>query len=174
MAMPVCPLEPTASAVPVVQQPGAAYAAAMWLGSVGYEGHRDARAFARGLRAAGVERLIDVRELPNSRRRDFAKRNLAEAMAKAGIEYWHVKALGNPKPYRELYKAGHIEEGRRRYERHLVLERAQALRDLLPLLAEKRSALMCVEREAAVCHRAVIIAALREQLGVELDVLELA
>jgi hypothetical protein len=41
----------------------------LWLGSIGYELHRDHIAFARHVRAAGVERVIDVRELPISRRR---------------------------------------------------------------------------------------------------------
>jgi hypothetical protein len=44
-----------------------------WVGSVGYEKHRNSGEFARHLRRAGVERLIDVRELPISRRRGYAK-----------------------------------------------------------------------------------------------------
>ena len=39
--------------------------------------------------------------------------------AEGVIEYQHVRALGNPKPYRDLYKAGRIAEGERRYRKHL-------------------------------------------------------
>jgi uncharacterized protein (DUF488 family) len=145
----------------------------LWVGSIGYELHKDHLAFARHVRAAGVERLIDVRELPISRRRGYAKSALAQAMADVGVEYVHIRALGNPKPYRDLYKSGCVEEGRRRYEEHLLGEQRGALEDLVPLLREKRSALMCVEHNPETCHRTVIVEALRRELGLELDVAEI-
>jgi uncharacterized protein (DUF488 family) len=144
--------------------------AALWVGSVGYEMHKDHLAFARHLEAAGVQRLIDVRELPISRRRGYAKTALGEAMADVGIEYVHVKALGNPKLFRDMYKSGLVEEGRRLYREHLLGEHRDALQELVPLLEGKRSALMCVEHDASTCHRTVIVDALREELGVKLDV----
>jgi uncharacterized protein (DUF488 family) len=146
----------------------------LWLGSVGYEIHKDHLAFARHMRAAGVERLIDVRELPISRRRGYAKTALGKALADVGVEYIHIKALGNPKPFRDLYKAGDVHEGRRRYEEHLLGERRDALEGLVPLLQEKRCALMCVEHNPATCHRTVIFDSLRSELGLELDVAEIS
>ena len=95
-------------------------------------------------------------------------------MADVGVEYMHIKALGNPKPFRDLYKSGNVEEGQRRYEEHLLGERRNALEDLVPLLHEKRCALMCVEHNPATCHRTVIFEALRGELGVELDVAEIS
>jgi uncharacterized protein (DUF488 family) len=142
----------------------------LWVGSVGYERHRDSARFAQHLREAGVERLIDVRELPISRRRGYAKTALAQALQHEGIEYVHVRALGNPKPYRDLYKSGRVPEGRAAYEEHLLGERADALRDLVPLLEERRSALMCVEHDPAVCHRTVILDALASELGLALEI----
>lgn len=155
-------------------RPVAAKARALWVGSVGYERHKDQREFARHLIDAGVERLVDVRELPISRRRGYAKSALAQAMAEVGIEYVHIKALGNPKPYRDLYKGGRLEEGRRCYERYLLSERRDALRDLVPLLREKRSALMCVEHDPMTCHRTVIVEALRGEFGLDLDIAQIA
>jgi uncharacterized protein (DUF488 family) len=146
---------------------------ALWLGSVGYELHKDYLAFARLVRDAGVERLIDVRELPISRRRGYAKSALAQALADVGVEYIHLRALGNPKPFRDLYKSGQVAEGRRRYEAHLLGERRADLEGLVPLLREKRCALMCLEHDPATCHRTVIVEALRRVLGVELDVAEI-
>lgn len=145
---------------------------AVWVGSVGYERHKDHRVFARRLGDAGVERLVDVRELPISRRKGYAKTALSTAMAEVGIEYVHAKALGNPKPYRDLYKSGRVEEGRRYYTQYLLVEQREALTDLMGLLQEKRSAIMCVEHDARVCHRAVILEALRTELGLELDIRE--
>jgi uncharacterized protein (DUF488 family) len=149
-------------------------AAALWVGSVGYETHKDAGEFAQHLRASGVERLIDVRQLPISRRRGYAKTALGLAMAAVGIEYVHIKALGNPKEFRDLYKSGRVDEGRRGYEEHLLSQRMEALHDLVPLLREKASALMCVEHTAATCHRTVILEALREKLGLDLEVAEIS
>jgi uncharacterized protein (DUF488 family) len=146
---------------------------AQWVGSVGYERHRDSVEFAHALAQAGVERLIDVRELPISRRRGFAKSALAQAMTNAGIEYVHARELGNPKPFRDLYKSGHVDEGRRAYTVLLTQERLGALERLRTLLAEKRCALMCVEDDAAVCHRSVILDALRSHAGLTLDVADL-
>jgi uncharacterized protein (DUF488 family) len=146
----------------------------IWVGSVGYERYKRNADFARRLAAAGVERLIDVRELPISRRRGFAKTALAEAMAAVGIDYVHLKALGNPKPFRDLYKSGRAAEGRTKYEHHLRTERRDALVGLVPLLREKRSALMCLEHDPATCHRTVIIELLGDELGLDLEVAEIA
>lgn len=146
---------------------------AVWLGSIGYEGYRESSALAEKLRTAGVERLIDVRELPISRRKGYAKTALGETMLQVGIEYVHLRALGNPKPYRDLYKSGRVDEGRAHYKRFLCEEREDALRELEPLLREKRSALMCVESDPSVCHRTVIIDALRG-MGVDLAVEDLS
>jgi uncharacterized protein (DUF488 family) len=145
----------------------------LWVGSVGYERYRDNSDFAQRLADAGVERLVDVRELPISRRRGYAKTALGEALRAVGIEYVHIKALGNPKPFRDLYKSGRAEEGRRRYERHLLSEGRDALDDLVPLLRDKRTALMCVEHDPSVCHRTVIVDALRDELQLDLDVAEI-
>jgi hypothetical protein len=146
----------------------------LWVGSVGYEKYKDNRDFAARLSDEGVDQLVDVRELPVSRRRGYAKTALGEAMAAVGIEYIHIRALGNPKPYRELYKSGRVDEGREHYTRHLLSNHRDALNELVPLLRDKRTVLMCVEHDATTCHRTVILDALRDELGIELDVAELA
>jgi Protein of unknown function, DUF488 len=147
---------------------------ALWVGSVGYERFRLNTDLAERLRAAGVERVIDVRQLPISRRPGYAKSALGQAFADAGIEYVHVRALGNPKPTRDLYKSGQIEEGRAGYGEYLVGEQRDALAGLVAMLREKRSALMCVEHDPATCHRTVIFEALGDELGIDLDVAVIA
>jgi hypothetical protein len=144
--------------------------AALWVGSVGYENYRDVNVFARVLADAGVERLIDVRELPISRKRGFAKTALSEALASAGVEYVHLRALGNPKEFRDLYKSGKVSEGKSAYRHFLLNERSEELDDLNRILREKRSALMCVEHDLKVCHRQVIFDALRDRLEDGLEV----
>lgn len=144
--------------------------AALWVGSVGYENYRDVDVFARVLADSGVERLIDVRELPISRKRGFAKTALSEALASAGVEYVHLRALGNPKEFRDLYKSGKVSAGKSGYQRFLFSERSEELADLDRILREKRSALMCVEDDPKVCHRQVILDALRDKLKDDLEV----
>lgn len=146
----------------------------LWVGSVGYERFRLNTDLAERLRGSGVERVIDVRQLPISRRRGYAKSALGQAFADAGIEYVHIRALGNPKPTRDLYKSGRVEEGRAGYGEYLLGEQRDALTGLVALLREKRSALLCVEHDPATCHRTVILEALNDELGLELDVAAIA
>jgi uncharacterized protein (DUF488 family) len=144
--------------------------AAIWVGSVGYEKHREVSAFAQTVAGAEVELLIDVRELPISRRRGFAKTALAAALADAGVDYLHLRSLGNPKEFRDLYKSGQVEAGRSAYERFLLEERREDLSGLAKILAERRCALMCVEDDPEVCHRQVILDALASPVGCGLEV----
>ncbi len=117
--------------------------------------------------------MVDVRELPISRRRGFAKSALAAALAEEAIEYVHLRSMGNPKEFRDLYKSGKVAEGRAGYEQLLAHERTEELRELAATIQEKRSALMCVEAEEDVCHRQVIFEALRDQVGLDLDIAQI-
>jgi uncharacterized protein (DUF488 family) len=130
--------------------------AAPKLFTVGYEG-RSVDELLDELRAAGVERLVDVRELPLSRRRGFSKTALGDALREAGILYVHVKALGNPKPNRERYWAGDVEGGAAVYREHLNADSRSALLELAESLGDDPACLLCFERDHAVCHRDVIV-----------------
>src|SRR3954453_21108705 len=77
------------------------------LTTIGYEA-AELDDFVATLLAAGITRLIDVRELPISRRRGFAKRALSEALADAGIVYVHLRGLGDPKEGREAARVGDL------------------------------------------------------------------
>ena len=140
--------------------------------TTGYEQHRTADSLIDALQAAGVRRLVDVRELPLSRKRGFSKTKLAESLGSASIEYEHVRALGNPKPYRDLYKAGRIQEGEKRYRAHLHNGSYPALVELSVRLDAIPTCLLCFEASHEECHRAVIVDALEDRLG-ELDVVHL-
>jgi uncharacterized protein (DUF488 family) len=132
--------------------------------TIGYENHRTPDSLIASLRAAGVRRLVDVRELPLSRKRGFSKTALAGALEDANIDYQHIRALGNPKPYRDLYKAGRVAEGERAYRKHLHNGSYPALVELGETLDEG-TCLLCFEAAHEDCHRAVIVEALEERLG---------
>lgn len=50
--------------------------------TIGYERHFQLESLIEKIRGAGVRRVVDVRELPLSRRRGFSKSSLAEAFPK--------------------------------------------------------------------------------------------
>jgi uncharacterized protein (DUF488 family) len=131
--------------------------------TIGYESRSPGELIER-LEAAGVERVVDVRELPLSRRRGFSKSPLAATLERAGIAYEHVRALGNPKPYRDRYKRGDVDGGAREYRTHLHNGSYPALVELADSLDDAKTCLLCVEKSHEVCHRAVIAGAVAERL----------
>jgi uncharacterized protein (DUF488 family) len=135
--------------------------------TIGYEGATMAE-FLAALQGAGVERLIDVRALPLSRRPGFSKNILAATLRDAGIEYVHLKALGTPKEGRDAAKKGDVATLERVYEGQLQLPEAQAqAAQMRALAAEKPSALLCYERDPCHCHRTLLLAAEGEGAEVE-------
>jgi len=114
--------------------------------------------FIGTLAAAGVERVIDVRALPLSRRPGFSKTSLAASLGVAGIGYVHLKALGTPKAGRDAAKKGDVATLTAVYEAQLELPEAQAQAAImLGLAAEKPSALLCYERDPCHCHRTLLL-----------------
>ena len=97
----------------------------MTIFTIGYEA-TTMDAFLAALKAAGVERVIDVRALPLSRRPGFSKSSLAATLNDAGIEYVHLKALGTPKPGRDAAKKGDRRTMEKVYAGQLDLPEAQA------------------------------------------------
>jgi uncharacterized protein (DUF488 family) len=69
------------------------------LTTIGYE-RASLPAFLATLKAAGVTLLLDVRELPISRRKGFSKTPLSQALSRIGIDYQHERALGAPRRVR--------------------------------------------------------------------------
>ena len=114
------------------------------------------------LEAAGIERLIDVRYRPQSRRPGMSKTRLAEMLAERDIAYEHRKTLGTPPDIRWYFKHGRSDEGAKRFAEHIEQTAAHELDALAAELDRgPRTALMCLEADPAVCHRRVLTEALR-------------
>ena len=122
--------------------------------TIGYEG-ADLNGFVRRLKAEGVSILVDVRELPLSRRRGFSKSQLAELLHKHGIRYVHRRELGAPRDIRhELRETGDYATYFARFNAYLKTQRA-----VLERLVDECVgvvALMCFERNPAECHRSAV------------------
>ena len=134
--------------------------------TIGYEATAVAE-FIAALHRAGVERVIDVRALPLSRRPGFSKSPLKAALGEAGIDYFHLKALGTPSEGRSAARAGRQQDLERIYAGQLELPEAMVQAEQMRELAgEKPSALLCYERDPAVCHRSLLIDAVARDADV--------
>lgn len=127
--------------------------------TIGYEGATVGE-FLAALQEAGVKRVIDVRAVANSRRPGFSKTPLRNALAEAGIDYVHLRALGTPADGRAAARAGRHEDLKRIYAGQLELPEAMAEgARMVDLAKEETSALLCYERDPAGCHRTLLLGA---------------
>lgn len=115
------------------------------------------------LAAHGITRLVDVRTIPRSRKNpQFNADTLPTALAAAGIDYAHCKALGGFRhPRKDSPNDGWRNEAFRGYADYMQTEAfAHALDGLIERAREKPTALMCAEAVPWRCHRSLIADAL--------------
>jgi uncharacterized protein (DUF488 family) len=126
--------------------------------TIGYEATTMGE-FIAALQKAGVQRVIDVRALPLSRRPGFSKSPLRAALAEEGIDYVHLKRLGTAADGRAAARAGRHDDLERIYAAQLAMPEAiVAAEQMRDLAGEKASALLCFEREPDQCHRSLLLA----------------
>jgi uncharacterized protein (DUF488 family) len=126
--------------------------------TIGYEG-ASVESFLQTLKAAGVTTLLDVRELPLSRRKGFSKNALAGILTAAGIDYQHERAFGAPRHIRHrLREDGDLARYFADFREYLATQRA--VLDTLGKAFSGAVALLCYERNPTECHRSVVAAAL--------------
>jgi uncharacterized protein (DUF488 family) len=139
----------------------------------------DLDSFLAALREAGVGVVLDVRQRRGVRGAKYAWANakrLEASLAEAGIGYQHLPELAPTTAMREAqYEADAARgEGKRSrtvlspayFERYTeeVLDPAD-LGPLVRFLGRDTAALLCVERDAAACHRSLIAARLAREHG---------
>lgn len=125
--------------------------------SVGYEG-RNIEDFVAALVEAGVQTVADVRLNAISRKAGFSKTRLKDALAAAGIDYRHMRSLGNAKENRSPFWEGRVDEGRRVFRQAIQNPEAESSLDELSLLVRDQVvAVLCFETDVEKCHRKVII-----------------
>ncbi len=129
--------------------------------TIGYEG-RSSDSFRSTLVDNDIGRLVDVRQMPRSRKPGFSKESLSRLLSESGIEYIHLEPLGSPRAAREkLNETGDLISFLDSYRRHLVSVSA-GFSILVRLADEMPTAIMCLEKDASKCHRSVITARMRE------------
>ena len=111
-----------------------------------------------------MQRLVDIRTLPGSRRTpQFNLENLEQKLPEAGVEYLHLKSLGGlRKPIKDsTLNAAWKNDGFRAYADYMQSpEFETALETLVRLLTEKRTVYSCTEAVFWRCHRQLISDAL--------------
>ena len=123
--------------------------------SIGYEG-RTAEETVAALVARGVHVVADVRLNPISRKPGLSKNSLAADLNRAGIEYTHLKPLGNPRDNRTAF--GTSSDARARFNALLHSpEGDSAMNQLLDLADEALVGVLCFERGVDDCHRQMIL-----------------
>lgn len=123
--------------------------------------------FLSALARARIGVIADVRAIAHSRRPGFAKTALGLHLAGAGIGYWRLPALGNPKLGREAAWGGEDALFRTIFQTHLRTEAAaEALDRLASRVADERICLLCLEAEPERCHRSLVADALRTAHGI--------
>jgi uncharacterized protein (DUF488 family) len=132
---------------------------------VGYEGS-EIEQFVERLRLRSIDRVVDVRLTPISRKKGFSKTALSQRLATAGIAYSHFRSLGNPKSNRDGFAAltgPEAVDSRERYRVTLAEPAAAGAVDQVREFARtERVALLCFEADQAHCHRQVLLDILSE------------
>lgn len=138
----------------------------MFLYTAGYE-QRTIDEFIERLKRNQIKVLVDVRELPISRKKGFSKSRFRERLESESIEYVHMRSLGSPRNIRhELRETKNYKEFFQRYRDYLI-EQREALVQLVQIAEEKTVCIMCYEQEPDKCHRSVIIEELSERNRME-------
>jgi uncharacterized protein (DUF488 family) len=137
--------------------------------TAGYQGH-NIETFLDLLVSHGVEQLIDVRQLPFSRKPDFSKKRLTAHLAGVGIGYTHLVALGTPKPLRDEVRRDHDYPAFFAAMQAIIAAQPEELQAALELARARTSVLLCFEANHAECHRLVVAQAIERlaegQVGV--------
>jgi uncharacterized protein (DUF488 family) len=137
----------------------------MTLFSFGYEGLRIDEFVAR-LQGVGVRVVLDVRQLPLSRKPGFSKSALAARLRKSGIAYRHIPALGCPRLIRDRYKSDGDWPAYARAFRAYLAGQEDALAEVARIAGKIEACLVCFEADHKLCHRSLVARAIPRSEGI--------
>ncbi|WPP00557.1 DUF488 domain-containing protein [Pseudomonas sp. HR96] len=129
--------------------------------TAGYEG-LSIETFIARLKQAGIDKVLDVREYPLSRKPGFSKKAFAACLAESGITYEHCPPLGCPKPIRNQYKIDGNWSLYAQNFRAYIRTQPELLLSLTTEAAKQRICMVCYEADARFCHRSLIAEAAQE------------
>ena len=137
------------------------------INTIGYE-NAELSDFVSTLLDVGVNVLVDVRDRAQSRKKGFSKTALSQALKVEGIEYIHLRELGDPKEGREAARRGQWDKFDKIYKEVLATKKArEAITYIENLSATKSLCLLCYERDYKTCHRKYITDDIESRTGVK-------
>lgn len=140
--------------------------------TIGYEG-LSIESFTALLSKNKINTIVDIRELPLSRKPGFSKKALTNHLKLSGIAYVHMIKLGCPKNVRNAYKEdgdwAHYTKG---FVAHLQ-EQDSAISELSALVRSSNCALPCYEADYNYCHRSMVAKAVSKLSGIEIQHLQI-
>lgn len=141
--------------------------------TIGYEGI-NIDTFVSLLSEHGIETVVDIRELPLSRKPGFSKKALGNILNLSGYEYLHRIELGCPKPVRERYRDdGNWTRYTEGFLAHLETQE-DAIAEMADLVASSNCALLCYEADYNFCHRSLVANAIRDYCGAGIEHIQTA
>ncbi len=123
--------------------------------TVGYEG-LTLPDFLALLKRCKVSRIIDVREMPISRKPGFGKTAMSRALDSEGIGYVHFPELGCPKEVRNVYRQTHDWAWYTVHFKRYLEGQEEALHAVRKTVESERCALLCFEKDFNFCHRTYV------------------
>ncbi len=141
--------------------------------TIGYEGVSQ-EALLQTLLFHDVQTLLDIRQLPQSRKPGLSKTALGLAAADRGIQYAHLRALGTPRDIRYRRKIDHDETAFREGFLEYLATQEEAMAGLVMRAAQERCCLLCYEANVQECHRLLVAERAREMSGGALTPVHLA
>lgn len=125
--------------------------------------------YTQQLADQNIQTVVDVRLTPISRKPGFSKTRLKNHLEKHGINYVHLRELGNPKENRDgFWDALGTESHARCVNRFRDIitsdpKKMRALQEVTRLAESGNVVLLCYEEEQVNCHRNVLLEIISEQ-----------
>ena len=131
--------------------------------TIGYEG-ASIEGFLATLVGLRVNTVVDVRELPLSRKKGFSKSRLTLALAGVGITYRHERSLGCPPAIRARLKStGDYRRYFADFNKYLATKTDVVESMVIDLRG--RVVLLCYERNVEYCHRQSVAELIKERFA---------
>ncbi|MGI4787569.1 MAG: DUF488 domain-containing protein [Janthinobacterium lividum] len=123
--------------------------------TIGYEGVSQGALF-QTLLYHDIQTLLDIRELPQSRKPGLSKTALGLAAEGFGMQYAHIRALGTPRDIRYRRKIDHDEAAFRAGFLDYLATQNEAMETLVMRVQAERCCLLCYEANVQECHRLLV------------------
>ena len=113
--------------------------------------------FIKKLKDNGITIVVDIRELPLSRKKGFSKTQLINILKRSGMGYEHIAKLGSPRLIRhELRKEdGDYITFFNKY-RTYVRGRHFEIQKIIDMAKTEVICIMCFEEDCELCHRTIV------------------